>query len=176
MKRTAITVLTWFALALSVAAQGSPVNKSGSPGTSKTSLSDVRSLVHELQGRNEKLRDLMEQYREVVGQKPQSSDEAQLDKWGAAIERLLRRIDEARAAVVETKQKLDQAVAGQQLPTSLGKDVANAHNDAEAQRAAAEEALAKNKSKPAKQKSAKQKPAEKPAAPPSDDLDGLDEE
>ena len=167
MKLTAITVLTWFALALSVAAQGAT--------SSKASLSEVRSLVHELQGRNEKLRDLNDQYREVVGQKPQSTDQAQLDKWSAALERLLRRIDEARAAVVETKGKLDQAAAKQQLPTSLGKDVANAHNEAEAQRAAAEQALAKPK--PGKQKPAKQKPvAEKPAPPPSDDLDGLDED
>ncbi|HMJ13969.1 MAG TPA: hypothetical protein VK524_21275, partial [Polyangiaceae bacterium] len=87
----------------------------------------------------------------------------------SALERLLHRIDDARAAVVETKQKLDQS-ANEQLPTALAKDAANARNEAEAQRAAAEQALAK--SKPAKQKPAKQKPASEKPAPPQlpDDL------
>jgi hypothetical protein len=80
----------------------------------------------------------------------------------------MRRVDAARAQVVETKQRLDQAATGQ-LPTGLAKDVANARNEADAQRTAAEQALAKNK--PAKQpKQAKQAPPEKPAPPIPDDL------
>ena len=167
MKIPAITVLIWFALATAAGAQGAPSSKSVSSGSSsKASLPQIRSLVHDLQGRNEKLRDLNDQYRSLVEQKPQG-DEAQLAKWNAALERLLKRIDEARAAVVETKQQLDQS-AGETLPTALAKDVANARNEAEAQRAQAEQAL---KSKPAKQKPSKQKPVvEKPTPPIPDDL------
>jgi hypothetical protein len=169
MKFTAISVLIWFALATTAAAQGTSSGKSTSSGpSSKASLAEIRSHLHELQRRNEKLADLMEQYRSLVEQRPQAADEAQLAKWNGALDRLLRRIDEGRAAVVETKQPLDQSV-NQQLPTALAKDVANARNEAEAQRAAAEQALAK--SKPAKQKPAKQKPAsEKPAPTLPDDV------
>ena len=67
--------------------------------------------------------------------------------------------------MVETTQQLNQAVTGQ-LPTGLAKDVANARNDADAQRAAAEEALVKSKSAARTSKRGAQKPASEPASPP----------
>jgi hypothetical protein len=180
MNVPAIVILIWFGLATTAAAQGAPSSKAASPGaSSKTQLSEIRTLVHELQGHTEKLSDLMTQYRSLVGQRPQAEGgspdakqayEDQLAKWSAAVERLLRRVDEARVAVAESKQRLDQAATGQ-LPTALAKDVANARNDAEAQRTAAEEAVAKNKTAPSRtSKHAKQAPAEKPAPPIPDDL------
>jgi len=169
MNISAIAILIWFGLATTAAAQGSHSGKVASPGaSSKASLSEIRSLVHELQGRTEKLRDLNEQYRSHVEQRPQGND-SQLEKWNAALDRLLKRIEGAHAAVVETKQQLDQSASGQQLPTSLGKDVANATNEAEAQRTAAEQALkTKRPAKPAAK--AKAPAAEKPAPPIPDDL------
>jgi len=174
MSFRAMTILIWLAVsatALAQSAQGASSDKATDPGaSSKGQLSEIRTLVHELQGRNEKLSDLMDQYRSLVEQRPQGRGE-QLDKWNAALERLLRRVDDARAAVVETVQRLDQA-GTEHLPTALGKDVAKARNEAGAQRTAAEQALAK--SKPAKasaSKQAKKKPAtEKPAPPIPDDL------
>jgi hypothetical protein len=175
-----ITMLICFGLATTAAAQGTPGGKSASPGgSSKSQLSEIRSLVHELQARTEKLRDLITVYRSLVEQRPQSGygsaeakkeHEQNLAKWNMALERQLRRIDDARAAVVETTQRLDQSATGT-LPTSLGKDVANARNEAEAQRTFAEQMLAKSKSTMARtSKPAKPAPAEKPAPPIPDDL------
>lgn len=182
MNVPAITVLIGFGLAATAAAQGTPSGNAASPGaSSKAQLSEIRSLAHELQARTEKLRDLMTQYRSLVEQRPQAeggspdakkAHEDQLAKWNTALERLMRRVDEARAAVVETTQRLDQSATGQ-LPTSLAKDVASARNEAEAQRTAAEQALAKSKSASARRsKHAKQKtPATEKTAPPiPDDL------
>jgi transketolase len=162
MNIPAIAMLIWFGLVATAAAQGTPAAKGSAQGTpSQAQLSEIRSVVNELQARTEKLHELMEQYRSHVEQRPQSQ-EAQ-DKWNTALERLLRRIDQARAQVVETSQHLDQ-LSKRTLPTSLGKDVADAHNDAEAQRTAAEQALAKTKPAPARAtKSAKQTPANQPA-------------
>jgi hypothetical protein len=179
MKVPAITVLMiGFAVATTAAAEGTSSGKAASPGaSSKNQLSEIRSLTHELQGHTEKLRDLMTQYRAHLEQRPQpegtgpeakKAHEEQLARWDAALERLLRRIDAARASVVDTKQRLDQAATGQ-LPTALAKDVANAKNEAEAERTAAEQALAK--SKPSRKKAAKPPPAEKPAPPLPADLD-----
>jgi hypothetical protein len=168
MNVRAIITLVWFGLAATAAAQGT---------ASKSQLSEVRSITNELEGHTGKLRDLMEQYRSLVEERPRSgggspeekkAHDAQLAKWDAALDRLMRRVDLARAQVVEAKQRLDQAATGQ-LPTALAKDVANARNEAEAQRAAAEQALAKNKpSKTPKQ--AKPAQEEKPAPPIPDDL------
>jgi hypothetical protein len=169
MKITAMIALIWVALAATAGAQGAPSKPPGSGASSKAS--EVRSLVHELQGHTGKLADLNEQYRSHIEQRPQGND-AQLAKWDAALERLLGRIDAAHKVVVDSKQRLEQAIAGQTLSTSLGKDVANARNEADAERAAAEQALAK--SKPGKGKAAKQakpKPAEKAPPPLPDDLD-----
>ena len=170
MNIRAITVVIWFGLVTSGAAQSRP---SGKPGNTdappKAQLSEIRSLVQELEGRNEKLHELNAQYRSHLEERPQAQD--QLAKWNAALERLLRRIDAARVAVVETMQRLDQAARGA-LPTSLAKDFANARNEAEAQRTAAEHALAKNKSKPTR--TTKQAPPKQPAEktpPPSLDDD-----
>jgi DNA repair exonuclease SbcCD ATPase subunit len=175
MNVPAITILIWFGLVATAAAQGTPTGKGSSQGApSQAQLSEIRSVVNELEARTEKLHELMEQYREMVGERPQGQEA--LAKWNTALDRLMRRIDQAHAAVAESTQHLSQVAKGS-LPTSLGKDVANAHNEAEAQRTAAEHALAKNKpakggtSKPAKQTAAKEK-----APPPMPDgLDGLDE-
>lgn len=170
MNVSAITTLIWFGLVATAVAQGTPSGKASSGAPSKAQLSEVRSLVHDLQARTEKLRDLMAQYRSLVEQRPQGDSGDQAAKWNTALERLLRRIDAARGAVVETKQRLDQSATGQ-LPTALAKDVANTRNEAEAQRAAAEQVLAKNKgasSRPSKR--AAQAPPEKPAPPIPDDL------
>lgn len=167
MEPRALCILICLGLATTAAAQGAQGGKSeSSAGASKTSLSEVRKVVHELQGRTEKLRDLMEQYRSLVEQRPQKADDAQLAKWSAAIDRLMKRVEGAHAAVVETTKQLDQADIAK-LPTALAKDAANARNEAEAQRTAAEQALTKNKStaraakptKPAKQAPASEKPA-----------------
>jgi DNA repair exonuclease SbcCD ATPase subunit len=160
MKIPAIIVLIWFGIVAMAAAQGGPVGKGSSQDATQAQLTEIRSVVHELEARTEKLHELMEQYRSMVEQRPQGEDA----KWNAALDRLLHRIDDAHAAVVETTQRLHQASDGRRLPTALGKDVANALNEAGAQRTAAEQALAKNKGKPAKTaKPAKQAPA--PAQP-----------
>ena len=183
MKVTAITMLIWLGLATVAAGQGTASSKAPSSGpASKAQLSEIRSLVHELELRTDKLRDLMAQYRSLVERRPQpegASPEAkkahddQLAKWSASLERLLAKLDGGRAAVVETVQQLNQAVTGQ-LPTGLAKDVANARNDADAQRAAAEEALVKSKPAAARaSKRAAQKPAAEPAAPPPELPDDL---
>jgi hypothetical protein len=170
MKVPAITILIWFGIAATASAQGT-TGKASQGAPSQAQLSEIRSVLNELQARTEKLHELMEQYRSMIGERPQSQE--QHAKWSTALDRLMHRIDQARAAVTESSQRLDQLAKGS-LPTSLGKDVANAHNDAEAQRTAAEQALLKNKpatgrtSKPAKQTAAKEK-----APPPSSD--GLDD-
>lgn len=180
MKISAITVLIWIAVGATAAAEGTPSSKAASPGaTSKTPLSEIRSIVHGLQAHTEKLGDLMGQYRSLIEQRPQSeggspevkkADEARLAKWNAAVERLVLRVDAARAAVVETTQRLDQSATGE-LPTSLAKEVANARNEAAAERSAAEQVLAKAKTSQAR-KSKQPKPAtEKPPPPLPDDLD-----
>jgi hypothetical protein len=180
MNVPAITMLIWFGLAAIAAAQSAPSGKAASPGASKAQLSEIRPLVHELQAHTEKLSDLMTQYRSLVEQRPQAeggSPEAkkahqdQLARWNTALERLLRRVDDARTAVVETMQRLNQSATGQ-LPTGLAKDVASARNEAEAQRAAAEQALAKGKPTSSRtSRRAPQKPATEKTPPPiPDDL------
>jgi uncharacterized protein YukE len=181
MQIKTITMLICFGLAATAAAQGTPSGKSASSGgSSKSQLSEIRSLVYELQGRTEKLRDLMAVYRSLVEQRPKTwgggadakkEHEEQLAKWNSALDRQLRRVDEARAAVDDTMKRLDETATGT-LPVSLGKEVANARNEADAERAAAQQALAKNKSKTVRtSKPAKQTAqAEKTAPPIPDDL------
>lgn len=180
MKISAITMAIGLSLAASAAAQDSANSKRASPGaSSKTPFTQVRSLANELQGSAEKLGDLMSIYRSLLDQRPQSAGgspeqkkahDEQFAKWSAAVERHLTRIEQTRGVVVETMQRLDQAAKGQNLPTSLAKDVANARNEADAQRSAADQAL---KSKP-KLAPKRGKPApkhEEPAPPLDDDLD-----
>ena len=174
-----VTALTWLALAVPVSAQAAPARKPSTSAAStqptaapsQSQLSELRALAHELQARTEKLGDLMEQYFSLARQRPQAqpgnaeakkAHDDQLAKWDAAVERLLRRVDGARAAVVETLQRLDQLPSGQ-LPTSLAKDVVRARNEAVTQRTAAEQVLSKNKAVLARSA----KPA-KPAPPPED--------
>lgn len=171
MKISAIVGLVWLVLAATAAGQSKSVGSSPSSGiASKASLAEVRAIVHELEGRTDKLRELLSQHRAHVERRPQS--EEQLAKWDAALERLLVRIDSARADVVETTQRLDKSITGE-LPTGLAKDVARVRNDAEPERATAEQVLAK--SKPASARKAKQTKqpaaAQKPASPSNEDLD-----
>jgi hypothetical protein len=170
MKISAIVGLIWLALAATAAGQSKSVGSAPSSGVaSKASLAEVRAIVHELEGRTEKLRELLSQHRAHVERRPQS--EEQLAKWDAALERLLVRIDSARADVVEATQRLDKSIKGE-LPTGLAKDVARARNDADPERATAEQVLAKNKpSSTRKAKQAKTPAAQKPAPESNEDLD-----
>jgi hypothetical protein len=170
MKIAALTLWIGLVLAAPVAAQGAQ----GAPGGgSKASLSEVRTTVHELEGHTDKLRELLDQYRALVEQRPtpqgsgpegKKAHEEQLAKWNAAIERLLVRIDAARGAVVDTMQRLDKAATGE-LPTGLAKDVARAHNEADAERATAEQVLAKSKSTSKSKPAKAAKPAPEKAEP-----------
>jgi hypothetical protein len=177
-----ITVLFGLVLAASAAAQGqdTPSGKAASPSAPpKGQLAEVRSLVSELQGHTDKLSDLLSQYRSLVEQRPEpegsspeqkKAHDAQLEKWSAALERLLKRLDTARADVVDTKTRLEKAATGE-LPTSLAKDVAKSRTEADAQRANAEQALAAKRPAPAKKaKSTKAPPPEKAPPPIPDDL------
>ena len=166
MKSSIVTVLVWLAFAASAVAQGAPA--------AKPKLSEVRSLANELEGRTDKLRNLMEEYRSLVMQRPQTggaspeakkASEAQLARWESALDRLMRRIKAGHAAVVEISKRLDPAIKSN-LPTSLAKHAADAHNEAEAVRAAAEQALAKYKpAPPQKHKPTKPAPAHREAPP-----------
>lgn len=167
MRVSAITGLIW--LLLAATAMGQAKSSSDAPGhgaPSKTSLSEIRSIVHELEGNTEKLRELLSNHRSLVEQQPQS--EEQQAKWEAALERLMVRIESARATLVETLQRLDKSITGE-LPTGLAKDVAKARNEADPERAMAEQVLAKRK--PAAARKAKPSKSEKPAEPSNEDLD-----
>src|SRR5688500_8277041 len=132
MKISAIIGLIWLALAATAAGQ-SKASSNASPGApSKASLAEVRAVVHELEGRTEKLRELLSQHRSLVEQRPESDE--QLAKWSAALDRLLVRIEGAHATIVETIQRLDKSITGE-LPTGLGKDVARVRNEADPERA-----------------------------------------
>ena len=103
--------LIWLALAATAAGQSkSSGNAEGSSGSAKASLAEVRSIIHELEGHTEKLRELLSQHGSLVDQRPESeggSPEAkkaydtQVAKWSSALERLLVRIEDAHATVVE---------------------------------------------------------------------------
>jgi hypothetical protein len=169
MKISAIVGLIWLALAVTAAAQSKSVGNTASPGvTSKASLAEIRAIVHELEGYTENLRELLSQHRALVQRRPQ--EEEPLAKWSSALERLLVRIDSAYADVVKATQRLDKSITGE-LPTGLAKDVARVRNDAEPQRAMAEQAL-KSKPAAAPKKPAKKAPATEESAPLSnEDLD-----
>ena len=167
MKSSAIIGLIWLVLAAPALGQSkSSSNAPGNSAQSKTSLAEVRAIVHELEGHTETLRELLANHRSLVEQKPQSGAE-QLAKWDAAMERLLVRIESAHAVVVATIQRLDKAIVGE-LPTGLGKDVARVRNEADPERAMAEQALAKRK--PASARKSKQA-SEKPARQNNEDID-----
>jgi hypothetical protein len=165
MKIPAIILVIGLALTGSAAAEGASNSKSAPGASSKGELAEIRSLVHELTGHTEKLRDLLDQYASLVEQKPAGG--AQLEKWEAALDRLLKRVEAQHKLVVDAKQRLEQKATGE-LPTGLAKDVARARNEADAERANAETALAKNKSKGAKKPA---KPAKEAPPPLPDDLD-----
>lgn len=137
-----------------------------SGGSSKAQLAEVRSRVNKLEGATGKLRELMKQYNENVGQRPSGGGEAQ-QKWEQSLLRLLHRIEKAHDAVAEGTQRVQEAAKGE-LPTALAKDVANAHNAAEEFRGAAEHALTKHKKLLASKPKAEKK---KQQAPSSNELD-----
>jgi hypothetical protein len=149
---------------------------------SKPKLSEVRSLVHSVQGHTDQLRELMAEYRSLVENRPQpeggspeakKAHDAQLARWSAALDRLLKRIEQVHALVAEASPRLGE-FSKAELPTALAKDVANAYNEAEAERANASQALAK---KPAtKGKGGKPAPASaKPKPAENNELDDLDD-
>ncbi len=146
MNVRAIVLLICLGFAAPVAAEGSRGGKAVSPAAApKAALSEIRKLVHELERDAGKLGDLMAQYRSLVEKRPRGKKAGeQLAKWNKAVDRLLRRIDKARTAMVETMQSLDQAATGK-LPTGLGKELANARNEAKAARSASKQALAKRR-------------------------------
>jgi hypothetical protein len=167
MKISAITGLIWLVLAATAVGQSKSSGNATSPGAqSKSVLAEVRAIVRELEGRTEKLRELLANHRSLVEQRPESGE--QLAKWEAALARLVITIENGHAALIETTQRLDKSISGE-LPTGLAKDVAKARNEAEPERLMAEQVLAKrkaaSKSKPAKQAN------EKPAAPSNEDVD-----
>jgi len=151
MKLRAITVLTCLVLAATALAQGASKDKPAS----KAQLSEVRSIVSELEKAGSKLSGLITDYRSITEQRPQSrggnaeakkAQDDQLARWEAAVERLLNSMEKTHLAVVETIKRLDQATHAA-LPTSLAKDVANARNTSDAARVAAEQVLSKRKPK-----------------------------
>ncbi|MDD9935593.1 MAG: hypothetical protein OXT09_18425 [Myxococcales bacterium] len=167
MNVRAITFLVGVGLAAGAVAQQKAPGPSQSP---KARLAEIRSRVHDLEAATGKLRDLMGQYRSLVERQP-SGDGKRVEKWNRAVERLLRRVRKSHGNVVEATARLDEVAQGR-LPTSVAKDVANARNDAEATRGAAEEALAKHKPSPPKKEKAKKEPArEHPDDDPLRDLD-----
>ena len=150
----ALTGLLIWALATTAAAQES-AGGSVPPGPpSKSEQSAIRSLVSELQKDTEVLRDYNDQHREAMARRPH--EHAELAVWTESMDRLLRRMDAARAKLVETEQHLSSANI-ERLPFALGKDVANARREASDERTNAEHALAMKKpdkkggAKPAKQ-------------------------
>lgn len=179
MKTSAITMVIGLALAAGAAAQGSTSSKRSPEASSKSPLSQIRSLANELQGHADKLGDMMTIYHSLLEQRPdrnggspeqKKAHDEQLAKWSAAVARHVTRIEAERASVIDVMQRLDQAIKGQTLPTALAKDVANARNEATAQRSAAEHAI---KAKP-KDTSKAAKPAprnDEPAPSLDDDLD-----
>ncbi|MDH5672629.1 MAG: hypothetical protein OEZ06_10800 [Myxococcales bacterium] len=181
MKAAIITFSLCLGLAATGSAQGKPGAKRANSGAkSHAPLSEIRSIVHELERHTGKLRDLMTQYRSLAGQRPpaqggspeaKKAHDKQLNKWERALDRLLTRVEKAQAGVTEQIARLDAATGGE-LPTALGKDVANARNSAEDERVAAANALAKRKPLPKRAKDSKQtQAAAKDEEPPLADLD-----
>ena len=174
MKLRAITVLTCLLLAATAVAQGASKDKaSSSAPATKAQLSEVRSIVSELEKAGSKLSGLITDYRSMMEQRPQSrgasadakkAQDDQLARWEAAVERLLNSLEKTHLAVVETTKRLDQATHAT-LPTSLAKDVATARNAADAARVAAEQVLSKRKPKKA---SARRTDKSAPKADPAD--------
>ena len=179
MRIAAIALSIGLGLTAGAAAQGTSKNvsndrspPSGAPAT-KSQMDEIRKLVHELERSTSKLNVLMEDYRNLLDKRPKSrgggSPEAkaahdkELERWQAALDRVVRSIHKTHAAIGETTKRLDTATTAK-LPTSLGKEVANARNAAGPLSAAAEQVLAKHKPKP--RKAAKR--GTKPRAPDSD--------
>jgi hypothetical protein len=160
MKLPAMMALLWVVFATGVAAQPSGP---GGASKSKSELAAIRDLVSELQAATETLADYNAQHREAVARKPRSGSQEEHDAWTESFERLLRRMEGARAKVADAEQRAN-GIKLEGLPLALAKDLAKAKTQASAERANAEQALAskpKKSGKPAK-------PAPKPAGPPPD--------
>src|SRR5690349_2149542 len=110
MKVSAITLVGLLLAAPAVAQTKSSSNATSSSAPSKASLSEVRAIVHELEGHTEKLRELLSNHRSLVERRPEmqgsgpeakKSYDEQLAKWESALDRQLDRIQSAHAALIE---------------------------------------------------------------------------
>ena len=175
MRIPAITLLICLGLTAAAAAQGTP-NSKAAGGGSKAQLSEIRSLVHELERTSSKLDVLIADYRSLMDKRPRaqgSSPDAkaaqkkQFKRWDSAVERLLRSIQKTHAAIVETTKRL-KPTNDKKLPTSLGKELADARNTADAAQAAGKQVLSKRKPK---KRSPKRPKKADPGPAPELDLD-----
>jgi len=169
MNVRAITILV--GLGLATASGAAAQSKSPGPSvSSKSRLAEVRSRVHDLEATTSKLRVSMEDYRSLTEQRPSSDDKKGNDRWNRAMARLMERVRTTHAAIVDRTQRLDE-VTKEPLPTSLGKDVADARNEAEATRADAEQALKSYKPPPPSKAEPKKAPErDEPDSDPLRDL------
>jgi hypothetical protein len=165
MKRLTLIALTWCALAATAAAQSSTTDSSP-----KAALSTVRSNLQELQKQIEVVRVFLAQFRSLVEAKPNEhggGDEAKqayeqaLTAWSLRLERLLRRLDSARASLADSEQKLEASL-GVKLPASLAADVETARQQAAAERESADEAKVASKPEPEKKPGKAGKAAKSP--------------
>lgn len=171
MRLAALVGLMCWGLATTAAAQGSVSAKASggqaanSSSRTKAELAAIRELVQELQARTETVRDYLAQLRSLVEQRPRDADngsdaakQPQLAAWNTSLERLLRRIDAARAKLADTEQRL-AAMNTDRLPAALTANVETARQEAATERTSAEQALAASKPPPGHTaKSAKQAP------------------
>jgi hypothetical protein len=110
-------------------------------------MAEIRSIVRELERSSSKLSVLLTDYRGLLDQRPPKSQEAQLARWQAAFDRLLRTLQSTHVMVVEATKRLNEATTAK-LPTSVAKEVADARNEAQPVRTAAEQVLRQHKPKP----------------------------
>jgi hypothetical protein len=157
MKTAIIAALICLGFVGGAAAEGKPKAPSSSRA-SKAQLSEIRSVVRDLEKAGSTLEAQLSDYRSLMSKRPATSQKEQFAKWEAVIERLLDSMTRTHTKVVDTTKRLDQ-VSTAKLPTSLAKEEADARNAAGAARAAAEQVLAKRK--PKKKKTTAKKPAPK---------------
>ena len=167
MKTTIIASLVCLGLTMTAAAQDKP----SAGGATKAQLSEIRSIVRDLEKAGSTLNAQIGDYRELMDKQPPKNQKEQVAKWEAVIERLLDSMTKTHTRVVDTTKRLNQASTAK-LPTSLAKEEADARNAAEAARAAAEQVLAKRK--PKKQTAKPDKPAPKRDEAEAHLLDDLD--
>ena len=173
MRVAAITLSLCLGLAGTAAADDGPKGKNeNADGAAKSRMAEVRSIVRDLERSTSTLTVLLKDVRGHLEERPPKAQQQQLERWEGAFDQLLRSLQKAHAAVVETTKRLNEGATAQ-LPTSLAKEVANARNEAEPMRAAAEQVLKQHKPKP--QKTSKRATKAPEAAQPDDlRLDDVD--